>query len=157
MKCVYCLDFPDGKRYVGSTKDLKRRLRNHKTPNYNKKTNLELKEAILEGGYEVIILEQCPDEYTKRQLEDREQHYVNLWFDYGILYNKHKCVVGSDKGWSSPLKGRPSPRRGKKYSQSYQCADKIRADRAAGMSCEALRAKYKTGINMIKDILSAEP
>ena len=109
MKCIYCLDFPDGKRYVGSTKNLKQRLSRHRTPSSNSKANPELKEAILRGGYEVIILEQCPDDFTRSQLWAREIHYINLWWDYGILYNKIKKFEGGKKG-------RPSPRKGKNHS-----------------------------------------
>jgi len=160
MKCIYCLEFTDGKRYIGSTKDLKQRLENHRAPSGNKKYNPDLKEAILQGGYEVVILEQCPDDYDRKQIESREQHYVDLWWDYGILYNKHKNVRGSSKGrpgipcyW----KGKQSVNRGKKYSQSYQRADEIRADRAAGMAYHLIRAKYKVGNPVLKDILSVNP
>lgn len=157
MKCVYCLDFPDGKRYVGSTKDLKKRMSIHRCPGTNK-SNPELREAITAGGYSVVILEQCPDKYTKKQLEAREQHYINLWFDYGILYNKYKIARGgSKKGRPSPNKGRPSPHKNIKRSMAYQRADEIKADRISGMSYVNLRNKYKTSVNVVKDILSTEP
>jgi len=169
IKCVYCLEFPDGKRYVGSTKNLKRRLTNHQSAAHNKEQNPELKEAVLQGGYEVIILEQCPDNYTRKQLEAREQHYVNIWFDHGILYNKRKAVRG---GWnrgvpawnrgiprtqevkakiSAAKKGKPV----KKYSLAYQRADEIKADKAAGMQVIPLMQKYNCGWNVLTDILAS--
>jgi len=151
MKCVYCLEFTDGKRYIGSTKNLKGRLSTHRAPCGNKKTNPELKEAILRGGYEVVILEQCPDNYTKEQLCAREQHYIDLWWDAGILYNKHKNARG---GRCAGIPGWPSPKKGKKYSKAWQFADNIRADRAAGMFFEDLRIKYRAGVNTIKKVLS---
>jgi group I intron endonuclease len=149
MKCVYCLDFPDGKRYVGSTKDLKQRMLNHRSPSYNKKSNPELREAISRGGYEVVIIEQCPDDYSKKQLEVRETHYIGLWWDYGILYNKYKFARGGGTNASG--------KKGKKYSPAYQRADEIRVDRAAGMTYHALRVKYKTDIYTIKDIVYDKP
>jgi hypothetical protein len=140
MKCVYCLDFADGKRYIGSTTDLNHRITGHKNPG-NQKVNSDLKAAILQGGYEVVILEQCPDDFTRKQLRAREQHYVDIWYDYGILYNKYKNVSSRDKG----------------KNPAYQRADEIRADRAAGMTYQALRVKYKTGIYTIKDIVYNKP
>jgi len=171
MKCIYCLEFTDGKRYIGSTKDLKQRIKCHNYPTNSLKTNPELKAAILKGDYEVVILEHCPDDYNRKQLEAREQHYVNLWFDYGILYNKRKTVSGgwnkgkktgplSDKtkaNISASKKGKTPKNKGKRYSQSYQRADEIIADRAAGMAYYALRIKYKTGVCIIKDILFESP
>jgi len=122
IKCVYCLDFTDGKRYIGSTKDLVQRIKCHNYPTNSFKTNPELKAAVLQGDYKVVILEHCPDDYNRKQLEAREQHYINLWFDYGILYNKHKNVSGWSKGKkqsaehrannSAAKKGRPSPIKG---------------------------------------------
>jgi len=171
MKCVYCLDFPDGKRYVGSTKDLEQRIKRHKSPTNGLKCNPELKAAILRGYYSVVILEQCPDSYNTKHLRLREQHYINLWFNYGILYNKNKDVNNGfekgkpksletrakmsawQKGKPSPKKGKPSPKKGKKYSEAYQHADKIIADRAAGMPVYLLRKKYKGSVAIIKDIL----
>lgn len=137
MKCVYCLDFPDGKKYVGSAKDLGKRVREHQQPS-NNKGNTDLKAAIAMGNYEVVILEQCPDNYTKEQLEDREQHYVNLWWDYGILYNMKKNVRGCC---------------GRKRCIAWQYVDEIKAEFEAGKSKRKLAQQYNCRFQTIERIL----
>lgn len=141
MKCVYCLDFANGKRYVGSTSDLKKRLIYHRNP-YCNKNNVELKEAIIQGDYEVVILEQLPDDATKTDLLAREQHYSNLWWGSGILYNKRKNVKG----------GSDSHTKRKKKTIAWEHVEEIKALRAAGLAYKKIGIKYNCSIPIIKKI-----
>jgi len=168
MKCVYCLEFTDGKRYIGSTKNLKRRLSEHSNNGSNKKYNPKLREAILQGDYEVVILEQCPDDYDRKQLLVREQHYVNIWFDYGILYNKKKNVSGWGKGRKQSaehIAKRSAANKGREHtaehraknsaanrSQVWQYADEIKALRATGLSLRKIANSYNCWPETIRAI-----
>lgn len=175
MKCVYCLDFPDGKRYVGSTTNLKLRMSCHRNVNNSKKSNPELKEAILLGGYEVIVLEQCPDDFTKEQLQAREAHYISLWWDYGILYNKRKNTSGRDRGGPAWNKGIPrtpedkakirAANKGRKHTEgakakmsavkrnpAWQYTDEIKALRATGLALREIAKKYNCTSTVIRRI-----
>ncbi len=152
MKCVYCLEFPDGKRYVGSTADLKKRLHGHNYSSVNK-NSAELKAAIL-NGYEVVILEQCPDNYTRKQLEARETHYIGLWWDYGILYNMRKSARGGSKKGHG--KGKKMPEEAKarigaaNKHPGWNNSAEIKALRATGLSYNKIAERYNCSGDTIR-------
>jgi hypothetical protein len=129
----------------------------HNAPKCNNKSNPELKEAILNTGYSVVILEQCPEDYSRKQLEVREQYYIDLHWDSGLLYNKSKSVRCGCRGNSRakrPYRALgPSPNKGKRYSKIWEYADNIRADYAAGIGRTALKYKYKCGLGTINKII----
>lgn len=72
--CIYKLNFPNGKIYIGQTINLKRRMWEHNNPSTTKQP---VDKAINKYGkmYVVEILE-TP---TKESLDDREAHYINLY------------------------------------------------------------------------------
>jgi len=151
MKCVYCLDFPDGKKYVGSASDLKQRLRRHNNPSHNKKRQPELKVAIA-NGYEVVILKVLPDAATIEDLRKQEQHYIDLWWDYGILYNKNKIAAAppSRKGKTAWNKGIPQTAQRKAQHSAIMKGRKMSAEHIAKRSA-ALRHPARQHVNEIKE------
>jgi group I intron endonuclease len=69
---------------------------------------------------------------------------------------KGKPISYKRQGHSDETKAKMSAaKKGKKYSHAYIVSNNIIADRATGMSINALRDKYKTTINIIKDILGS--
>jgi len=151
MKCVYCLDFPDGKRYVGSTANLKKRLLAHNCPSVNK-NNTNLKAAIL-NGYEVVILEVLPDTATKKDLFKREKHHIDLWWDYDILYNESNTPGAAPcrKGIKQSAEHKAKRSAARKH-RLWQHAGKIRALRAAGVPYYRIAKDYNCGYNAIRRI-----
>ena len=85
---VYCIIFPNGKRYVGKTEcSMDKRMREHK--HHSKKSNTRLYNAIRKHGWgnlDWIVLEECQD---ADQLSEREK----LWI------KKFNCL-NRDKGYN---------------------------------------------------------
>lgn len=81
------LNSRDGKIYLGQAQDIKRRWQAHKRLlNSGKHTNRHLQRAWNKYGaqeFQFKILERCAID----QLDDREQHYLNVYIPKGICYN----------------------------------------------------------------------
>ena len=95
LMCIYKLNYPNGKIYIGLSRDLKRRMYEHN--NFNKaKTPCDL--AIQKYGeiQEVEILEFINDEIL---LEEREKYWINFYHsnDRNIGYNLTEGGDGSGK------------------------------------------------------------
>ena len=72
--CIYKLNFPNGKSYIGQTINLKRRMSEH---NYKSNPKQVVDKAIQKHGriFEVEILEIIEDTSL---LNEREQYYIAL-------------------------------------------------------------------------------
>ncbi len=145
MKCVYCLEFTDGKRYIGSTKDLKRRLSEHSDKGSNAEAQPELKAAI-ENGYKVVLLEILPDSATNFHLKEREQYYLNLSWETASLYNKSKYANCPDNA------GRISRCRGRRLNAAWEHTEEIKALRATGMPYYKIGKQYNCHPDLVKAI-----
>lgn len=167
------------KRYVGKAKDLKRRLSTHWSElKHNKHDNDHLQNAYNLYGKDAFFVVTTP--CAVENLLEREQYFIDTMWDmcynickianqppitYGHTWNKGRTAWNKGRkntpeekaAKSARMKGKPSLTKGNRYSSAYQRVDEIRADRAAGMSIPNLRAKYKTGVKTIKDILSTKP
>lgn len=84
MPCVYQIEAPSGKKYVGSTmSSLVNRKNNHRCDYTNWKTGKKHKKSMAcdlfeeEGFYTCVfsILEELPTDTTKKDLLEREKYY----------------------------------------------------------------------------------
>jgi group I intron endonuclease len=94
----------NGKLYVGQARDIGRRYREHNRGHHGEK----MKRAIAKYGFDafdIYVLEEIektPDKAALKQtLNDREQHYLDLYqpYDDDKGYNILK-IAGSNVGWS---------------------------------------------------------
>jgi len=75
MGCIYLLYDDDGNGYIGKTKNLKQRLRQHK-----QKLDNNCRSRLL-NNFECLVIEEFDD---KNDLDDAEQFYYDLYKDlYG--------------------------------------------------------------------------
>lgn len=87
---IYCLTFPNGKKYIGQTKqDIQKRWlpKNYK---YNK----EMYQDIQNFGWGNIEKEVLEEVKTKEEAVDREEYYISLYktLEEDKGYNKaHRC------------------------------------------------------------------
>lgn len=77
--CVYCLETPDHKMYVGSTNSLYYRIKLHQNKVLKHPDRLLYKSIQETGGWEKvkvhILIKDIPDRDLRRKLE---QHFINL-------------------------------------------------------------------------------
>lgn len=169
------------KRYVGQAKDIARRLTVHwRRLSKNEHENKHLQRAYNMYGRDAFFEISTP--CSIEDLTEREQYFIDTMWD--MCYNINKIAdkppgmrdkKHSDKSkakMSAAKKGKPSSRKdykhsdkvkakmsaakkGRKYSHAYLISNNIIADRATGMSINALRDKYKTTIDIIKDIIGS--
>lgn len=93
MYKVYCLTFPDGKKYIGmSRQDLRRRWR-HGDGYKGQPVN----EAIIKYGWEKVKHEVLYDGLTKEEAEEKEKELIKL---YQTQTNGYNVEEGGD---SSPM------------------------------------------------------
>jgi len=92
------LNTKNGKIYIGQASDLKRRWYHHKYDlNHNCHRNSYFQRAWNKYGaksFHFKILEYCPIEL----LDDREQHFLDIYIPKGICYNIAKDVVTPGRG-----------------------------------------------------------
>ena len=70
MNKIYCIEFADGKKYIGLTRrNVKERIQHHRNP--NQFSNWDLHEKINAEAYTVSVIEEheCPKEAKNRELE----------------------------------------------------------------------------------------
>jgi group I intron endonuclease len=159
---IYIITHKDSfKRYVGQSVDITKRLRRHwgqlkngKHENrylqhaYNKYGRDAFTETVIECGQDILT--------------SVEQTMLSQWSN---LYNINKIAgvppsqKGKKKGPQTPehialrVKNKSGTTSRKGTSNAVLYKDYIVADRATGMSVNALRKKYKAGINYLKEIL----
>lgn len=94
---IYCFTNKiNGKKYVGKTVNLKRRIYAHKYDAKNKKTKSAFHLAIIKYGFDSFDLE-ILWEGSKVELNDKEQYYINKLNTYKDGYN---LTLGGDDGYS---------------------------------------------------------
>lgn len=113
----------NGKRYVGSSKDIEYRFRSHrKMLKRGKHFNHHLQSAwnkYGEPGFTFMVIEQCEDEF----LLEREQVYLDAGCEYNIAKVAGSPMKGrtlseeSRKKLSAANKGKDNGRKGMKASQ----------------------------------------
>lgn len=98
LKCL-----KTNRRYVGSSINIKSRLKDHKTRiRNNVHENKELNGSDVKFITEEI-LELCPKDSTRAYLFDREQYYID---ELKPEFNKWKKARGPDCGETSPAYGK---------------------------------------------------
>jgi len=91
MGCVYLLEDCNGNGYIGKTKDLKRRLNNHRC------SGNETRSRYLDN-FKCLVLEQFEDE---DDLDNAEQFYYDLYKDlYGDKIVNYTRPLQTRKEWS---------------------------------------------------------
>ena len=125
--CIYKLNFPNGKSYIGQTINLKRRMSEH---NYKSNPKQVVDKAIQKHGriFEVEILEIIEDTSL---LNEREQYYI-------ALYNTND----RNKGYNITPCGDVSCWNPKRKLTKEQFLD-IRKRFAEGEDFHALRREYE--------------
>lgn len=81
---IYKITNPDGKVYIGKSKNIQKRFEQHKLRPVNK----FLKESILTFGVENHIFEVI-EECDVNSLTEKERFYINLYDDKGIVLNEN--------------------------------------------------------------------
>ena len=81
MKCgIYSIVTPDGKRYVGSSRDIETRLRRHLAGlRKGLHQNHKLQSAFNVYGEVGLVLLHVEIDVPIERLRDREQYYMDLW------------------------------------------------------------------------------
>lgn len=106
--CVYKLtNTVTGKFYVGSTYNLKSRMKYHRY-SYKRNPNKELGRDIAEYGWDaftVEVLEEC----TRENVRDRERYYIEVLHAVEFGYNQTRATTYKDwmqgynaKMWKDP-------------------------------------------------------
>ena len=85
LSCIYKLDFPNNKIYIGKSIDLKRRMREHNKPNEIETVVDRAIKKYYGKIPEVTILERCKVE----RLSEREKYWISYYqaTDRNIGYN----------------------------------------------------------------------
>lgn len=114
---VYCLTFPDGKRYFGATKQFLPRMSQHKRSAQNP-TNA-VSNAILEFGWANVkkeIVSECSD---RSELDFMEGWFISL---YGSIYGGYNVQRGRERKISEEeeLRIRSKCSKGKKRTQELK-------------------------------------
>lgn len=109
---IYKLDYPNGKCYVGQSKDIKRRMWEHNNikrldNHFNSPCDLAIKKYGI--FKEIEILEFCPAE----QLDEKEQYWINFY------HSNEK-----DKGYNLTIGGQ-NGRKSIDYSQAIFTEEEV--------------------------------
>jgi group I intron endonuclease len=149
---IYCIDFPNGKRYVGSSRDMVKRLKDHmKGKSCNHNPYFENALAKHKDFVNIVILEECSEDI----LLQREQHYIDLWWDYNILYNLCR-VAGKppvNTGHSESTKAKIGAKaKNRRMSTAWQHQEEIISLKDSGMSFNKIAAKLGYHNKMVRKV-----
>lgn len=98
VSCVYCMEFPNGKKYVGKTKDLGRRLSLYER--FTDVGSKRLSDAIHEFGLDSI------DVMILSELSCRDKVDLDLCLSIlEIKYIRELCTTDSEKGYNVSFGG----------------------------------------------------
>jgi group I intron endonuclease len=170
--------------YIGSTKDLRQRLWKHwsdlRLDKHQVNTLKTDFDEIGRGGFRILVFEELLPGLTRKQREDKEQEYVNIYWDSGVLYNLRKSVKGgcsfpgkkhsaeSRAKMSAAGKGKTAWNKGKKTGPrsdetkakmsaankhpAWQYTDEIKALRITGLPYSKISERYNCHDNTIRNI-----
>lgn len=133
--------------YIGATKNLKRRMNEHKS--HSKKKGNRFYEAICEYGFENFkfdVLYKCE---SKEEVFEKEQYYIEKYdsTNDSVGYNQTKGGIG---GMTHDITGRNNPMYGRKMTeeQKRNLSAKIKgrkdSEETRKKKSEALKGKKKT-------------
>ena len=88
--CVYCHEFPNGKKYIGISSDHEKRFRNGK----GYKTQKKVYRAIQKYGWDNIEHKVLVSELSKEQAEQIEQSLIEIG---DTINNGYNIALGGDK------------------------------------------------------------
>jgi group I intron endonuclease len=119
-KTIYCgvyrITAPNGKEYVGRSKDVLKRWRSYHFPNWQC-SGPKLVESIKEFGVDEHIFE-LVEECCEGDLNKREQYYINLWQTDIKGLNAPKSAFGKKVGF--------------KHTEATKAAMRLAKSRAIG-------------------------
>jgi group I intron endonuclease len=143
MVGIYKIINPEGKSYIGLSKDIKKRFQSHKGLQF--KGNNKFRESLIKYGWDshiCEILEEINVLYLDRSegnalLRKRERYWINLCgtFNDGLNENKGGSGCGSHTAESKQkisesLKGKPKPidfgEKRKKWQHTEEYKEKVR-------------------------------
>jgi group I intron endonuclease len=129
MYCVYCITFPNNKKYIGKTYNIEKRKKDHKYETNNGSTK-RVHNAIRKYGYDNLSWEILVDGVdTNIEINDIERYYISFYNTNNIEhgYNMTSGGDGISKGFkqsedfckkrSEYTKGENNPMYGKKHSK----------------------------------------
>lgn len=142
MVGIYKITNPEGKSYIGLSKDIEKRFQSHKGLQFH--GNNKLKESLIKYNWSshfCEILEEVNISFLNRSegnalLRKRERYWINLYktFDDGLNENRGGSGCGSHteeskQKISQSLKGKPKPtnfgEKRKKWQDSKEWKEKI--------------------------------
>jgi len=111
----------NNKIYIGQTKDLEQRKRNHKSDSFNTKSSgylLPFHNAIRKYGwdnFEWTILEEIPEEESQEYIDQREKYFIQLFDSLTI----------NDKGYNICEGGQGNPQPKLSYEENLKINSKL--------------------------------
>jgi group I intron endonuclease len=100
MAYIYALTAPSKSAYIGSTKNTRKRFREHRCLLRQGKHQSPLLQAEWlkhgEDGWEVVVLEECGDH--KDEKRSREQHWIDQYAEQGRLLNNNDIAGAPPRG-----------------------------------------------------------
>lgn len=143
MVGIYKITNPEGKSYIGLSKDIEKRFQSHKGLQFQ--GNNKLRESLTKYGGDshlFEVLEEINIFYLNRSegnalLRKRERHWINLYktFERGLNENRGGSGCGSHteeskQKISESLKGKPKPidfgEKRKKWQHTEEYKEKVR-------------------------------
>lgn len=141
----FIINILNDKFYIGSTINLRKRRNSHFSDlNNNKHSNKHLQNAfnLEKENFKFVVIEYCNNDL----LEQREQYYLDLYWDEGNLYNIFRTaylVCGEDH----PLFGK---------SRSLEVKNKIRAKRKNQIIVHSQETKDKISNSNFNKIMPVD-
>lgn len=149
--CIYMLENKiNGKKYIGQTVDLERRMREHR----RRDKRQVIDKAITKYGIENFNLEILEEDIPVRNLDCYEKHYIA---EYDTFHGEGYNMSGggdAPRGEEHPMYGRTgedNPKYGRKQSDELvdKRTEKLRDGRVAGSN----HSRASTSVSEAKDIL----
>lgn len=91
-RVIYCLEFPNGKKYIGQTKNINKRIINYK---YNDTRNQhKIHNALKKYGFECVIFTIIAENLNLQQANELEIHYIK---EFKCIENGYNISAGGNK------------------------------------------------------------
>lgn len=145
MHYIYCLTNQiNGKKYIGRTNDIRRRMTQHKNDSFNpncaRKYDTPLAHAIRKYGWEAFNMEVLQQNEDKDIINQSEQEYILLYDTYSS--GGYNASIGGEFGAA-----------GREYTSKFreQLPDII-VDLKSGMKHKDIAHKYDISIPYVSEI-----